>query len=51
MAVEPPLLLFKFGEQTLSPGPAVHLKCIAGGDPTPEISWELDGTRISNSEK
>lgn len=27
------------------------MKCIAGGNPTPEISWELDGKKIANSER
>lgn len=29
----------------------MFLKCVAGGNPTPEISWELDGKKISNSER
>lgn len=29
----------------------MFLKCIAGGNPTPEISWELDGKKITNSER
>lgn len=27
------------------------MKCVAGGNPTPEISWELDGKKISNNER
>lgn len=29
----------------------MFIKCIAGGNPTPEISWELDGKKIANSER
>ncbi|XP_024945332.1 Down syndrome cell adhesion molecule-like protein Dscam2 isoform X13 [Cephus cinctus] len=39
----PPLLLYSFIEQTLQPGPAVSLKCSAAGNPTPQVSWTLDG--------
>lgn len=39
----PPILLYSFIEQTLQPGPAVSLKCSASGNPTPQISWALDG--------
>ncbi|KAJ8866135.1 hypothetical protein PR048_033659 [Dryococelus australis] len=39
----PPALLYSFIEQTLQPGPAVSLKCSAAGNPTPHISWTLDG--------
>ncbi|XP_037907259.1 Down syndrome cell adhesion molecule-like protein Dscam2 isoform X7 [Hermetia illucens] len=39
----PPVLLYSFIEQTLQPGPAVSLKCSASGNPTPQITWLLDG--------
>lgn len=39
----PPVLLYSFIEQTLQPGPAVSLKCSATGNPTPEVTWTLDG--------
>ncbi|XP_026475441.1 Down syndrome cell adhesion molecule-like protein Dscam2 [Ctenocephalides felis] len=39
----PPVLLYSFIEQTLQPGPAVSLKCTATGNPTPQITWALDG--------
>lgn len=29
----------------------MFLKCVASGNPTPEISWELDGKRLSNTER
>ncbi|XP_026677046.1 Down syndrome cell adhesion molecule-like protein Dscam2 [Diaphorina citri] len=38
-----PQLIYKFIQQTLQPGPPVSLKCIATGNPTPHISWKLDG--------
>lgn len=43
VADAPPVLLYSFIEQTLQPGPAVSLKCSATGNPTPEVSWSLDG--------
>ncbi|CRL00266.1 CLUMA_CG013539, isoform A [Clunio marinus] len=39
----PPVLMYSFIEQTLQPGPPVSLKCSATGNPTPEVTWELDG--------
>ncbi|CAB0034504.1 unnamed protein product [Trichogramma brassicae] len=39
----PPVFLYSFIEQTLQPGPAVSLKCSAAGNPTPQITWTLDG--------
>lgn len=51
LTVEPPQLTNTFKASTLQPGPSVYLKCVAAGNPTPEITWELDGTRLSNSER
>lgn len=51
LSVDPPVIRQAFAEETLRPGPSVFLKCIAGGNPTPEIAWELDGKRITNSER
>ena len=51
LSVEPPQLNWKFKEETLQPGPSVYLKCVAAGNPTPEIAWELDGARVTNSER
>ncbi|XP_031640131.1 Down syndrome cell adhesion molecule-like protein Dscam2 isoform X20 [Contarinia nasturtii] len=48
---DPPVIRHAFAEETLRPGPAVFLKCVAGGNPTPEISWELDGKKITNNER
>ena len=38
----PPRLHSTFGQQTLRPGPAVSLQCVASGNPPPSISWTLD---------
>ena len=38
----PPRLHSTFGQQTLRPGPAVSLQCVASGNPPPSISWSLD---------
>ncbi|GFG36109.1 hypothetical protein Cfor_03341, partial [Coptotermes formosanus] len=38
-----PELLYWFTEQTLQPGPAVSLKCVATGNPPPQFVWTLDG--------
>ncbi|KAK4311637.1 hypothetical protein Pmani_016876 [Petrolisthes manimaculis] len=48
---EPPQLTYTFETSTLQPGPSVYLKCVAAGNPTPEITWELDGSRLSNTER
>ncbi|XP_045126203.1 Down syndrome cell adhesion molecule-like protein Dscam2 isoform X41 [Portunus trituberculatus] len=48
---EPPQLTYTFETSTLQPGSSVYLNCVAAGNPTPEITWELDGTRLSNSER
>ncbi|XP_044018845.1 Down syndrome cell adhesion molecule-like protein Dscam2 isoform X47 [Aphidius gifuensis] len=48
---EPPQIKQAFGEETLQPGPSMFLKCVASGNPTPEITWELDGKRLANTER
>ncbi|XP_071455023.1 cell adhesion molecule Dscam1 [Hetaerina americana] len=48
---EPPQFRYTFNDETLQPGPSVFLKCVASGNPTPEITWELDGKKLSNSER
>lgn len=50
-SVEPPQIKQAFTEETLQPGPSMFLKCVASGNPTPEITWELDGKRLSNTER
>ncbi|XP_073976314.1 Down syndrome cell adhesion molecule 2 isoform X7 [Rhodnius prolixus] len=44
-----PILLYSFIEQTLQPGPAVSLKCTASGNPTPHITWLLDGFSLPHN--
>ncbi|XP_046679186.1 Down syndrome cell adhesion molecule-like protein Dscam2 isoform X3 [Homalodisca vitripennis] len=44
-----PALSYTFIEQTLQPGPAVSLKCSAQGNPTPQITWALDGFSLPNN--
>ncbi|CAG7832501.1 unnamed protein product [Allacma fusca] len=38
-----PHFTYRFIEQTLQPGQSVSLKCTASGNPTPRITWLLDG--------
>ncbi|GLG93723.1 Tyrosine-protein phosphatase Lar, partial [Gryllus bimaculatus] len=46
-----PQLAYKFIEQTMQPGPSVSLKCSASGNPTPQISWTLDGFNLPQNER
>ncbi|XP_068082078.1 cell adhesion molecule Dscam1 [Anabrus simplex] len=46
-----PQLLYKFIEQTLQPGPDVSLKCVATGQPTPQVYWSLDGFPLPQSDR
>jgi len=46
-----PQLVYKFIRQTLQPGPPVSLKCIATGNPTPQLRWTLDGFPLPQSER
>nr|XP_018897402.1 PREDICTED: Down syndrome cell adhesion molecule-like protein Dscam2 isoform X3 [Bemisia tabaci] len=46
-----PILTYNFIEQTLQPGPAVSLKCSATGNPTPHITWHLDGFPLPQSNR
>ncbi|KAI5642678.1 immunoglobulin domain-containing protein [Phthorimaea operculella] len=48
---EPPLIRHSFGEQTLRSGPSLRLKCVASGNPTPDIAWLLDGDKLSSGER
>ncbi|KAJ8982888.1 hypothetical protein NQ317_004318 [Molorchus minor] len=47
---EPPQIRHAFNEETVQPGNSIFLKCIASGNPTPEIAWELYGRRLSNND-
>jgi hypothetical protein len=46
-----PQLVYKFIEQTIQPGPSVSLKCSATGNPTPQISWTLDGFQLPTHDR
>ncbi|XP_052122023.1 cell adhesion molecule Dscam2 isoform X8 [Frankliniella occidentalis] len=48
---DPPLIVHAFQSETLQPGPPVHLMCVASGNPTPEITWELDGKKLTSRER
>ncbi|XP_013136799.1 PREDICTED: LOW QUALITY PROTEIN: Down syndrome cell adhesion molecule-like protein Dscam2 [Papilio polytes] len=48
---EPPQIRHSFGEQTLRSGPPLRLKCVASGNPTPDIAWLLDGDKLSSGER
>ena len=47
----PPQLVYRFIEQTIQPGPEVSLKCVASGNPTPNIKWTLDGFQLPRNER
>lgn len=51
ITVEPPLIRHSFGEQTLRSGPSLRLKCVASGNPTPDIVWLLDGDKLNSGER
>jgi hypothetical protein len=42
--------MYRFIEQTIQPGPEVSLKCVASGNPTPNIKWTLDGFPLPRSD-
>ncbi|XP_050561791.1 cell adhesion molecule Dscam2 isoform X17 [Spodoptera frugiperda] len=48
---EPPLIRHSFGEQTFRSGPSLRLKCVASGNPTPDIAWLLDGEKLTSGER
>ncbi|KAI5745650.1 hypothetical protein M8J76_013118 [Diaphorina citri] len=48
---DPPVIKESFSDETLNPGPNYYFKCIASGNPTPEISWYLDGKKLVNAER
>jgi hypothetical protein len=51
IAAAHPQLLYKFIYQTMQPGPPVSLKCIATGNPTPHITWHLDGFPLPQNDR
>ncbi|XP_065344124.1 cell adhesion molecule Dscam1 isoform X3 [Cloeon dipterum] len=46
-----PELVYWFSEQTLQPGPAVSLKCVATGNPPPQFVWTLDGFPVPDNNR
>ncbi|XP_038214382.1 Down syndrome cell adhesion molecule-like protein Dscam2 isoform X6 [Zerene cesonia] len=48
---EPPQIRHSFSEQTLRSGPSLRLKCVASGNPTPDIAWQLDGDKLNSGER
>uniref|UniRef100_A0A8D8XAH5 Down syndrome cell adhesion molecule-like protein Dscam2 n=1 Tax=Cacopsylla melanoneura TaxID=428564 RepID=A0A8D8XAH5_9HEMI len=48
---DPPVIKESFSDETLNPGPNYYFKCVASGNPTPEISWYLDGKKLVNAER
>lgn len=46
---DPPEFKETFKSQTLDPGPSLSLKCVAAGNPLPQITWTLDGFPIPES--
>ncbi|XP_047019434.1 Down syndrome cell adhesion molecule-like protein Dscam2 isoform X21 [Helicoverpa zea] len=48
---EPPLIRHSFGEQTFRSGPSLRLKCVASGNPTPDIAWLLDGDKLTSGDR
>ncbi|XP_037298235.1 Down syndrome cell adhesion molecule-like protein Dscam2 [Manduca sexta] len=48
---EPPQIRHSFGEQTFRSGPSLRLKCVASGNPTPDITWLLDGEKLNSGDR
>nr|XP_024214194.1 Down syndrome cell adhesion molecule-like protein Dscam2 isoform X43 [Halyomorpha halys] len=48
---EPPLIKDYFNNETLQPGAYLKLKCVAKGNPIPEITWYLDGKKLIKSDR
>ncbi|KAG8327856.1 hypothetical protein J6590_009659 [Homalodisca vitripennis] len=47
----PPQIAYRFIRQTIQPGPSISLKCVATGNPTPNIKWSLDGFALPQNER
>ncbi|XP_067123055.1 cell adhesion molecule Dscam1-like [Centruroides vittatus] len=46
-----PVFHYVFSEETLQPGPFVSLKCVASGNPLPQITWTLDGSLLPEDQR
>ena len=46
-----PSLSYSFIDQTVQPGPLVSLKCSASGNPTPRVTWTLDGYPLPTNDR
>ncbi|KAG8193109.1 hypothetical protein JTE90_013867 [Oedothorax gibbosus] len=46
-----PELQETFEEQTIQPGPSLSLKCVASGNPLPQIVWRLDDAPIPENHR
>lgn len=46
-----PRFLDKFSDQTLDPGPSVSLKCIASGQPLPQVTWQVNGSPVPDNSR
>ncbi|XP_049782628.1 Down syndrome cell adhesion molecule-like protein Dscam2 [Schistocerca cancellata] len=47
----PPQFVYRFIRQTIQPGQPISLKCVASGNPTPNIKWALDGFPLPHNER
>lgn len=43
---DPPEFVHTFESKTVKPGPFLSLKCVAKGDPVPEIKWFVYGREV-----
>ncbi|XP_074598354.1 cell adhesion molecule Dscam1-like [Brevipalpus obovatus] len=48
---DPPEFRETFNSETLEPGLSLSLKCVAAGNPLPQITWTLDGLSIPESHR
>lgn len=45
---DPPEFVSTFETSTVKPGPPVSLKCVAKGDPAPEVEWFVYGKKMAS---